>query len=136
MRPHLKRRVARMLGHDTSFARLIVATGLLLLGAGMTLGMGQGAAGYVLLEAAMSIQFWGIAYMLAGLAGMWGAITRLCFWWRVALSCLGIYLWSLIALAQFADQLLPTRLLLILPAIVELWVLIKVVVQGKRGAPC
>lgn len=132
----MPQRIARMLSHDTSFARLIVATGLLLLGGAMALGIGREAPGYVLLETAMPLQWWGIVYMLAGVAGMWGSITRLCYWWRIALACLGIYLWALITLAQFADQLLPTRLLLILPAAVELWVLIKVVVQGKRGAQC
>lgn len=125
-----------MLSHDTSFARLIVATGLLMLGAGMALGIGHKEAGYMLFETAMPLQLWGVVYMLAGFAGMWGSITRLCFWWRIALACLGIYLWALITLAQFADQVLPTRILLILPAAVELWVLIKTVVQGKRGAQC
>lgn len=136
MCPIFKQRVARMLAYDTSFARLIVATGLLLMGAGMALGVGRSAPGYMLLEDAMPIQFWGIVYMLAGLTGMWGSVTRLPYWWRVALSCLGIYLWSFITLAQLVDQLLPTRLLLILPVAVELWVFIKVVVQGKRSAPC
>ena len=136
MSPLFKQRVARMLAHDTSFARLIVAPGLLLIGAGMALGSGHGQPGYDLLQTAMPLQFWGVIYMLVGLAGMWGSITRLHYWARVCLSCAGLYLWTLITLAQFADQLLPTRLLLLVPAAVELWVLTKVVVQGKRGTPC
>lgn len=136
MKPSVQKRIARLLSHDTSVARLIVATGLLLLGAGMALGVGKGATGYVLMEEAMPLQYWGMLYMMAGLAGMWGAVSRVCYFWRVALACVGIYLWALITLAQFADQLLPTRLLLILPAVVELWVLVKVVVQGKRGSQC
>jgi hypothetical protein len=130
--PDFPRRVARLLSHDTSVPRLIVAVGLVLLGAAMLCGSGEGQPGYRLLEEALPIQFWGALYLGIGAWGVYGAVNRLQFYPRVALTLTGMYAWVFIALAQFADQPLPTRMLLVLPALVEAWVLINVVVYGKR----
>jgi hypothetical protein len=134
--PDFCRRFARLFSHDTSMARLIVAAGLVLLGAAMLLQVGEGAPGYRLLEQALPLPMWGALYLGAGLWGFYGAVNRLGFYARIALTLTGMYAWVFIALAQFADQPLPTRTLLVLPALVEAWVLVKVVVYGKRECKC
>jgi uncharacterized membrane-anchored protein len=107
---------------------------LVLLGATMLAGLGAGQPGYRLLETAMPVQGWGAIYFAGGVAGVIGAFSdRLDYLHRLALCFLSMYLWIFLCIAQFADQALPTRTLLLLPAMVEIFVLIKVVALGKRG---
>lgn len=131
-KPDIGERFIRLLHHDTSFVRMIVSLGLVLMGVSMLMNMGTGVAGYALMEEAAPLPAWGVAYFVVGLMGLYGCLDRLKYWVRVALPLIGMYLWAVITIAQFNDQPLPTRTLLILPAIVELWVLIKVAVCGRR----
>jgi hypothetical protein len=129
-----ERHISRALNCDTAFPRLIVAIGLMLLGGTMLAGMGAGQPGYRLLESSMAIPYWGAIYLAGGIAGVLGALSeRLSYWLRICVCVLGMYLWVFLCVAQFADQALPTRTLLLLPATVEVLVLIKVVALGKRS---
>lgn len=132
MIPPARARLARLLSHDSSFARLITALGLVLLGASMACGLGAGQPGYTLMEQAWPLPFWGVIYLSTGAWGFYGSVTRLPYWIRIGHTMLSMWLWAFIGIAQFADQPLPTRLLLILPAFVEVWVLVKVVMAGQR----
>ncbi len=126
--------LSRVVAGDTAFARLITALGLVLLGVTMLTNMGAGQPGYRLLESAMPIPFWGAIYLFGGLAGVIGAFSdRMSYWLRIVLCLLCMYLWVFLCIAQFADQALPTRTLLLLPATVEVFVLVKVVALGKRS---
>ncbi len=116
--------------------RMVSSVGLLLLGTAMVLQMGAGAPGYRLLEDAFPLPLWGAVYVGCGVWGVYGTLTRLSFYPRIGLTLSCMYLWVFIALAQLADQPLPTRTLLVLPALVEAWVLVKVVIYGKRGCKC
>jgi hypothetical protein len=133
MKPNIKLRMARLMSHDTSFARLIVSTGLVLLGVAMMLELGHGAPGYELMEEAFPLPFWGAVYAGVGVWGMYGTINRFPYWARIVCALAGMYLWVFITLAQFNDTPLPTRTLLVLPALVELWVLTKTLIHGDRG---
>ena len=135
-RPPIGQRIARLYAQDTSFARCIVALGLVLLGVSMACGSGVGAPGYRILEEAFPLQVWGLLYLAVGVWGLYGVLNRLILTVRIAQTSASMYLWILLALAQFADQPLPTRMLLILPAIVDAWVLVTVVIRGKRGCKC
>ena len=132
MKPDMDERLARLMRHDTSFARLITSLGLAILGVAMMFGLGSGQPGYSLIEQAWPIQFWGVIYLSVGGWGIYGSLSRLPHWIRVFHTMGAMYLWAFIALAQFSDQPLPTRLLLILPALVDIWVLVKVVLTGPR----
>lgn len=134
--PDFCRRFARLFAHDTSMMRLVVSFGLVLLGGAMAMRVGEGAPGYRLLEQAFPLPFWGVIYLGVGVWGLYGSVNRLSFYARIALTLAGMYSWAFIALAQFADQPLPTRTLLILPALVEVWVLVKVAIYGKRECKC
>ena len=128
------KQIARVIACDTSLARLVVALGLVLLGVTMSCGMGAGKPGYTLLESAMPIQYWGGIYFAGGFAGVMGAFSeRLPYWFRISICLLSMYLWTFLCIAQFADQALPTRTLLLLPATVEVFILIKIVALGKRS---
>lgn len=132
MTPPVSRRFARLLSHDSSFARLITASGLVLLGISMAIGLGSGQPGYTMLEQAWPIEFWGVIFLSAGGWGIYGSVSRIPYWVRIGYTMFCMWLWAFIALAQFADQPLPTRMLLILPALVDIWVLVKVVIAGPR----
>lgn len=130
--PPIRQRFARLLSHDSSFARLVTAIGLVLLGASMACGLGEGKPGYTLMEQAWPLQFWGVVYLSVGAWGFYGAVSRMPYWVRIGHTMGGMWLWAFLGIAQFADQPLPTRLLLILLAFVDLWVLVKVVIAGPR----
>lgn len=132
MIPPVTQRFGRLLSHDTSFARLVTAMGLVLLGASMSLGLGSGKPGYILLEDAWPLPFWGVIYLSAGCWGVYGSVSRIPYWVRIGHTMICMWLWAFMALAQFSDQPLPTRMLLILPALVDIWVLAKVVIAGSR----
>ena len=136
MRPSLAQRWWRLQCHDTSLARMVTAAGLTMLGCAMVVGLGDGKPGYTLLEDAWPIQFWGLLYTGVGAWGLYGAVNRLPYWVRIGHTMTGMYLWAFIAIAQFTDQFtdqpLPTRLLLLLPAFVDAWVLVKTVLAGPR----
>lgn len=132
MKPDVNVRLSRLMRHDTSFARLITNIGLVLLGVAMIFGLGSGQPGYSLIEEAWPIQFWGLLYLGTGCWGVYGVLDRFPYWVRIGHTMSCMYLWAFIAIAQFADQPLPTRLLLILPALVDIWVLVKVVLTGPR----
>ena len=132
MRPSLSQRWWRLLCHDTSLARMVTSAGLTMLGGAMVLGLGAGKPGYTLLEDAWPIQFWGLLYVGVGAWGLYGVVNRLSYWVRIGHTMGGMYLWAFIAIAQFTDQPLPTRLLLLLPAFVDVWVLVKTVLAGPR----
>lgn len=135
MKPSISERLGRLLRHDTSFARLMTSLGLCLLGVSMMLGVGRGHPGYLLMEQAWPLMLWGTVYLGVGGWGVYGALNRFPYWIRIGHTMAGMYLWVFIALAQLADQTLPTRSLLILPALVEVWVLVKVVLTGPRREP-
>lgn len=129
----LQERIARLLAHDTTPSRLITAFGLVLMGMAMLFNFGHDVGGYSLLEQAMPLPVWGTVYIAVGLIAAVTALYRQPMTVKVLVTLASMYLWIFMALAQFQDQLLPTRLLLLLPATVDVWVLVKVFVCGRRN---
>lgn len=130
--PPLSRRMGRLLTHDTSLVRLVTSFGLILMGVSLLFNLGTGVGGYRLMEDAMPLPFWGVIYGTTGAWGIYGCIERLPYWIRIFNIMAAMWLWAFVTLAQFADEPLPTRTLLILPALVEFWSLVKVVAHGPR----
>ena len=130
--PALSKRLQRLFLHDTSFARGTTSFGLVILGLAMLFNFGSGAPGYSLMSQALPLPFWGLLYLGVGVWGLYGTVNRFPYWIRILHVVAAMYLWAFITVAQFNDQFLPTRALLILPALVDLWVLVKVVLIGPR----
>lgn len=80
----------------------------------------------------MPLPLWGAAYIILGIAEFYGSVHRMTYVPRLTLTLMGMYMWVFIAVAQVIDRPLPTRMLLILPALLEVWVLVKVVASGPR----
>lgn len=132
MRPSARERVTRLIFADTGIARLVTSLGLWAIGAAMALDLGTNEPGYGLLSKAMPLCVWGWVFLLAGSVGIYGVFGRIPYVPRLALCLAGMYLWAVVALSQNAHEPTPMRLLLVLPAVVELWVLIKVALLGRR----
>lgn len=130
--PSPTQRVTRILNADTGVCRLVIAAGLLIVGAAMLLGFGDATHGAKLMANAMPLPAWAVLFILVGGFEVYGVFGRVPFLGRVALCLAGAFVWVVIALSENSHVPTPTRFLLVLPAVVELWVLIKVSLLGRR----
>lgn len=132
MYPSPTQRVTRIFAADTGVCRLVVAVGMLIMGAAMVFGVGDTTGGAALLAQAMPVWAWGALCLAVGGFEVYGVFGRIPFVPRLALCAVAMFLWVVVALSENAHVPTPTRLLLALPAVVELWVLIKVSLLGRR----
>lgn len=133
MKPQLAIRFFRLLGHDTGPLRAIVALGLLLSGVAMLWLQSGNSRGYALMEHVMPVPAWGCLFLVVGTAGFLGTVVRYPYYLRLFIETAGAWTWSFVALSQLWEPpLTPMEPLLLLPALVEAWVIIKVVVEGPR----